>query len=219
VKAINKFLLFTTVVCLLTGFISCQRITHTHCPDRNTYCPPCQRVVQHLEYCYCQPDTAFHCTANMVHASYNYSTCGCRCDYGWTGANCDQLDTSIYISFRHGSDTLALSSAITPLYRLQIEYWGKELTALFPAGGAIDSVKFGNFPGEVGTVPFCGGRCPYMEVYFSNGQQAFSVSGNLNTDTLGTIGFMRNGTFNADLYTVGTGDIYYVRNGVFNMAW
>ena len=165
-------------------------------------------------------DADAHCPPGMVHASYDYYTCSCKCDYGWTGANCDQQDSSLYISFRHGSDTIALSSELkTAVYYLRIESWGKELTALFPAGGDIDSVKFGNFPGHVGTVPFCGGRCAYMVVYFSNGQQAFSVGGSLTTDDSGVIGFMRKGTFSSNLYTIGTGEQYYVRNGVFNLAY
>ena len=217
-KPIRKVLLLMTVVCLLAGFMSCERRL-IRCTDQNFYCSPCQQIGQYREHCYCQPDTSSRCSPDMVHASYNYNTCTCNCDYGWIGANCDQQDTFIYISFRHGSDTLALSNELkTTDWRLNIEYWGKQLTALFPAGGVIDSVKFGNFPGIEGTVPFCGGiRCPYMEVYFSNGQQAFSVSGSLTTDTAGAVHFMRNGSFSANLYTTGTGQIYYVRNGIFNL--
>src|SRR5687767_13926889 len=108
-KPINTFLLLIVFSCLLLPFSSCRKAVK--CTNNDVHCTSCQKPEGYDDYCYCIDDTSFHCPMGMVNGTYNYlGTCSCPCYTGWIGDNCDQRDTAFFISFRHGSDTAALSS-------------------------------------------------------------------------------------------------------------
>jgi hypothetical protein len=147
------------------------------------------------------------------------------------GDNCDQMDTSNFIRFSHGSDTTALGIISTN----DAASWAVDhaMKGFFPHGSEIDSVKI-TMTGialipEQDTFPLCGWDCvaffsSYLKVSFSNGQTAYSLSGTLIIESIGTWydpwGNSKpkyHGTFNSNLYIPDTEQTYYVRDGVFNV--
>jgi len=179
--------------------------------------------------CICIPDSSLECPANVVNGYYDFDFCECRCQLGWTGAHCDQVDSSNFIRFRHGSDTTALSEIITTHDGAIIN---DVLQGSFPSGAEIDSVKIAGLPFYYGlgvdSIPLCGWDCgiffsSYLKLSFSNGETAYSLSGILIIDTVttwydpwGNSNPKYHGTFNSDLYVIETGQTYYVRDGAFS---
>ena len=181
-------------------------------------CQPCEID---LGDCECKPDTiTYHCPPGTVHGEYNYGgwfrpTCSCNCEQGWAGSLCDQRDTSYFVIFLHGSDTATLSE-------IKTSYTEAGLAGIFPSGSTINKVRVGGLPflWEKGTYQLCGWGCPFIEIIFSDGDTAASLSGAMIVDSasnsLFSPRFFR-GTFNSNLYVKRTGQIYYVREGVFTL--
>jgi hypothetical protein len=195
----------------------------TSCSD-NDCCTDCQIETGD---CQCKPDSANHQCPAGFNGWYNYSgdfyypSCSCICNPGWSGENCDLRDTSYYISFRHGSDTLSLSTVIRTSNYVQFFYpFG--YTGYFPPGGTFDSIRFSNlqinqdFAPPYDSMPLCAdSACTRLELFLSNGTIASSISGTVALDTFDLFPAQHGGTFEGEFEIAGAGDKYYVQEGKF----
>lgn len=203
------------------------------CDDATAGCSGCWKAASgvyflgnYSEDCICIPDSSYTCPSNVVNGYYDYRGCVCRCRIGWTGNNCDKVDSSNFIRFRHGSDTTSLSEIIST-NDVMIDMGTHILKGIIPASNLIDSIKIPGFflSDEVGSYPLCGWYCSnYLEVQFSNGETAYSLSGTLMINSVsgwydyyGAYNVKYQGTFNSNLYIISTGQTYYVREGVFTV--
>lgn len=189
-------------------------------------CTACQRIDSITGFCNCVPDTSIKCPSELLHATYDYSTCTCNCEKQWTGALCDQRDTNYYISFRFGSDTSALSGVIrTSNYTLLLDTWiFYGLRGSVPPDAEIDFMRLTHLPTipteKDTSYPLCEtAACIHLEAVFdSSGATAFPVSGIVTVDSVIPYTYL-GGTFKANLHIPGTGQNYYMREGRYSLPY
>jgi hypothetical protein len=164
--------------------------------------------------CQCVPNPEFTCPPTVINGSYDYDHCECICYTGWTGADCDQRDTAYFISFRHGIDTALL---VPELRTNDVNADSTRFKGFFSSGLGVDSIEIiAQFKKENDTIPLCGWGCAYIELFFPNGDRAASLDGVLIVDSLAPNVYAA-GTFNSNLYILGTGQVHYVREGKFSL--
>jgi len=179
-----------------------------------------------LENGHCVRDTInFHCPSGTVHGIYEYYNCACRCERGWTGNLCDQIDTNYYVSFRFGTDTLNLSAPIrTSSYSLTLDSpFVKvfDFVGTLPVSHEIDTLfitKLSSFyVGGLARNSLCtDSSCTHLELLMHNGDTATAVSGSLTINNSDI--YVLQGTFEANL-TSNSGISFYMRDGEYYLPF
>ncbi len=194
--------------------------------DDELHCSSCE-VVQLVPpgYYSCVPNAVdYKCPPEMVHATYNYYECSCRCDYQWMEPLCDHRDTNYYVLFRAGFDTTALSGLIRARnFSITPDIWKFfDFEGSFLPGSSIDTITLTQlppFPGEDTNFAFCSTdtSCIHLESLLDSNEIAVAIAGEVTVDTVAIIINCClpdvGGTFKANLYVSGTGEILYLREG------